>query len=83
MNGALAYIPFVQPINAFHDWWYLLIIPLSFGIAVIYKAMRLATLERFWPQTALMTTQIVVYMAALAAGLVLLFQLLIPHLPVE
>ncbi len=83
MNGALAYIPFVHPINAFHDWWYLLIIPLSFGIAVIYKAMRLATLERFWPQTALMTTQIVVYMAALAAGLVLLFQLLIPHLPVE
>lgn len=82
MNGALAYIPFVQPINAFQDWWYLLIIPLSFGIAVIYKAMRLATLERFWPQTALMTTQIVVYMAALAVGLVLLFQLLIPHLPV-
>ena len=83
MTGGLAYIPFVHPINALHDWWYLLIVPLSFGIAVIYKAMRLATLERFWRQTAIMTTQIVVYMAALAVALVLLFQLLVPLLPAE
>ena len=82
MNGLLAYIPFLHPINALHDFWYLLVLPLSFGISVIYKAMRMPNLETFWRQVAIMTAQIVVSMAGMAVVLVVLFQLLIPHLPV-
>ena len=77
------YIPFVEPLNVLHDYWYLLLVPLSFGISVIYKAMRLPTLDRFWSQVALMTTQIVIAMVALAVALALFIQIVIPMLPAE
>ena len=83
MTAVLAYIPFLDPIEAFHDWWYLLLIPLSFGISVIYKALRMTRLEGFWRQVAIMTTQIVIGMIALAICLVVLVQVLIPLLPVK
>jgi hypothetical protein len=77
----LAYIPFVHPIEAVHDWWYVLIIPLSFGISVIYKAMRVQSLRRFWWSVGVMTTQIVLAMIGLAIALTILVQVLIPLLP--
>jgi len=79
----VGYVPFVDPINIFHDWWYLLLIPLSFGISVIYRALKMPNLDRFWRAVVLMTVQIVVVMAALAVALVVLVQLVIPWLPVE
>ena len=77
------YIPFVDPVNAFHDWWYLLLIPLSFGISVIYRALKMQDLDRFWRAVAMMTVQIVLVMAALAVALMVLVELTIPLLPVE
>ena len=79
----LADIPFLYPINLFHDWWYLLILPLSFGISIIYKAMRLGSLDRFWYQVAMMTIQIIVSMIGLAIALLILVQWIIPALPVD
>jgi hypothetical protein len=83
MTSLISYIPFLHPISAFHTWWYLLIIPLSFGIAVIYKALRVHDLRDFWRQVAVMTSQIILAMIALAVSLVLLVQVLVPLLPVE
>ena len=77
------YVPFVDPINVFHDWWYLLLIPLSFGISVIYRALKMRDLDRFWRAVAMMTVQIVLVMAALAVALVVLVELAIPLLPAE
>lgn len=77
------YVPFVDPINVFHDWWYLLLIPLSFGISVIYRALKMRDLDRFWRAVAMMTVQIVLVMAALAVALVVLVELTIPLLPAE
>ncbi|MHC4219717.1 MAG: hypothetical protein ACYSU7_14850 [Planctomycetota bacterium] len=77
------WVPFVDPINAFQEWWFLLVIPLSFGISVIYRALKMSNLDRFWRATGLMTAQIVLVMAALALVLVVLVQLVIPHLPAE
>jgi hypothetical protein len=79
----LSYIPLIDPIEAFQNWWYLLLLPLSFGISVIYKALRMTSLEGFWSQVTVMTTQIVLGMIALAVCLVLLVQVLIPLLPVK
>jgi hypothetical protein len=79
----VGYVPFVDPINLFHDWWYLLLIPLSFGISVIFRALKLPNLDGFWRAVAMMTVQIVLVMAALAAALVVLVQLVIPWLPAE
>ena len=77
------YVPFVDPINVFHEWWYLLLIPLSFGISVIYRALKMRDLDRFWRAVAMMTVQIVLVMAALAVALVVLVELAIPLLPAE
>ncbi len=79
----VGYVPFVDPINVFHDWWYLLLIPLSFGISVIYRALKMRDLDRFWRAVAMMTVQIVLVMAALAVALVVLVELAIPLLPAE
>jgi hypothetical protein len=82
VTALIAYIPFVHPIAWFHDWWYLLLVPLSFGVSVVYKALRMPRLGRFWQEVAIMTTQVVLAMIGLAICLVLLVQVLIPALPV-
>ena len=81
--GLIAYIPFLTPINAFHDWSYLLLIPLAFGISVIYKALRMQTLHGFWRQVKVMTTQIVMAMVALAVTLTVFVIFVVPMLPVR
>ena len=78
-----AYIPFVEPIHVLQDWWYLLLIPLAFGISVIYKALRTSQLQRYWPNVLVMTGQIVAAMIALALMLVVLVKILVPLIPVE
>ncbi len=79
----LCYIPFLHPINAFHDWWYVLLIPLAFGISVIYKALRMQVLRGFWHHVAVMTTQIVLAMIAMAIALAVFVQVVIPLLSIE
>lgn len=79
----IGYIPFIDPLSAIHPWWYLLIIPLSFGISVIYKAMRIGDLRDYWRQVSLMTAQIVLAMIGLAVALVVLVQVIVPRLPVH
>jgi len=81
--GLLAYIPFLYPMQLFHDWWYLLLLPLSVGISIAYKAMRLETLDDFWRHVAVMTVQIILGMIGLAVALTILVQLVIPQLPLR
>jgi hypothetical protein len=87
VNTLLAYIPFVHPLNILlegaQDWWYLLLVPLAFGISVIYKAMRVEDLSSFWRQVAVMTVQIVLGMIGLAIVLIIFVQVIIPMLPAE
>lgn len=70
LGGALtttataAWRPLLDPLNV-HELWWALLIPMSLGIAVIYKAVRLRTLERYWREVAIMTTQIVLAMILL------------------
>ena len=82
-TAVLAWVPFVEPLNPLQDVWYLLLIPLSFGIAMVYKAMRVPDLSRYWREVALMTMQILMGMIGLAIALVILVQLLIPVIPAE
>ncbi len=82
-DSLLAYVPFKTPINALHDWWYLLLIPLAFGIALTYKALRVYDLRAIWSQTLLMTVQIVVAMIGLAVALAIFVLVVIPRLPVQ
>jgi hypothetical protein len=79
----VAYVPFLDPINLFHDWWFLLLIPLSFGISVIYRALKVPNLDRYWRAVLTMTAQITLAMVALGIGLVVLVVLILPWLPVS
>ena len=85
MTGVLAdgYIPFLDPISAVHVWWYVLIVPLSFGVSVIYRALRVPILYHFWRGAGLMTLQIVLPMVALALLLLILVETVVPRLPSE
>lgn len=61
----LAIRPFLDPLNV-HDVWWMFLMPLALGIAIVYKAVRLPTLERYWLQVFIMTAQIILGMLGLA-----------------
>lgn len=42
---SLAYRPFLEPLHI-ERYWYLLIVPISFFIAMAYKAVRVSDLRR-------------------------------------
>ena len=50
---------------------------------MIYKALRLNRLDRYWRHVGMMTTQVVLAMVALAIGLAVIIELLIPLIPVD
>lgn len=79
----LAYVPFVQPITDAAHWWWLLVVPMCAGVSVTWKAIRLRTLERYWPEVAFMTGQLLAGMVALAAGLMVLVRVVLPMLPAD
>jgi hypothetical protein len=81
--SVLAYVPLLEPIAFFHEWWYLLLLPLSFGISMIYKAMRMEQLDGFWRQVSVMTAQIILAMIGLSICLIVLVQVIIPLIPVQ
>ena len=83
MTTLLAFVPFLDPLPGVNQWWYLLLVPLALGISIIYKAVRLASLDGFWRHVAVMTTQIVLAMIGLAVFMVVLVQVLIPLTPAE
>ncbi len=79
----LAWTPFINPMNVFHSCWYVLLVPLAFGISIIYKGVRMPDLQRFWREAFAMTAQIVLAMIGLAILIMLLVQVAIPWLPAE
>jgi len=83
MTSAIAWIPFIEPVQSLGDWWILLLIPLSVGISMIYKAMRMERLDGYLAGVATMTAQLVLAMVLLAIGLYAVVQILIPFLPAE
>ncbi len=79
----MSYVPFIDPIHGAATWWYLLLVPLSFGVSVIYRALRKPTLDHYWRSVATMTVQIVLAMGALAILVAIVVQVVIPLIPAE
>ncbi|MCC6321811.1 MAG: hypothetical protein IT438_10310 [Phycisphaerales bacterium] len=63
----LPWRPFIDPINV-HESWFLLLVPMAFGVAVVYKAVRMQELNRYWMHVIYMTAQIVIAMILLGAA---------------
>lgn len=76
----LAWTPFLEPMNAMQSIWYLLLLPMSFGIAVVYRALREETYTTYWRSVLVMTAQIVFGIAAIAVALAIFVQYVVPLL---
>ena len=74
----VVWIPFLEPMNAIQPWWYFLLIPMSFGISVIYKALHEDNFLKYWRTVFVMTTQVVLGISLLAVGIGLFIQIVIP-----
>lgn len=66
--AALAWRPFLDPLDL-HDYWVWLLIPVSAAIAVVYKTLKLQDLSQLGREAAKLTVLIVASMIAAAAGL--------------
>lgn len=78
--GALpstSYIPFIDPIDA-HAWWFLLLLPLAFFISMVYKAIRLGRLDRYWEQVMTMTFLITFGMILAGGAFYVVIQWIVP-----
>ncbi len=75
-----AWRPFLDPLPMTGAWWWLTIIPLAFGVSVVYKAVRMRTLEGYWRNVLVMTAQIILGMVGLAVGVHLLLEFIVPAL---
>lgn len=64
----LAYRPFLDPIDI-SGWWWWLAIPMVFLISMVYKAIRVPTMRRYWRQVVKMTVQVMVVMLLMCIGL--------------
>jgi len=74
---ALAYTPFLDPLDLQRQW-FLLIIPLAILISIAWKAVRVSSFKHFWRPVLVMSTQIVLAMVLLAVGAHLVVDLLVP-----
>lgn len=73
MTYLLAWRPFLDPIDA-HRWWYLLLIPVSLGVSLAYKAVRSRDLARYHREVLIMTAQVILGMIGLATASLVLFE---------
>jgi hypothetical protein len=76
----LAWIPFLEPMNAMQSVWYLCLVPMAFGIAVVYRSLREESYVTYWRSVCVMTGQIVIGITAIAVGVGVFVQFIIPIL---
>ncbi|MDP6693530.1 MAG: hypothetical protein QF444_04310 [Phycisphaerales bacterium] len=55
-----------------------MLVPMAFGISVIYKALHEDNLMKYWRSVTVMATQIVLGISLLAVAIGLFIQLVIP-----
>jgi hypothetical protein len=79
----LAWIPLAEPIPGVIHWWWAWIVPMVLGVSMIWKAIRLPSMDRYWPEVARMGGQLLVGMIGLATGLMLLVRVVLPMLPAD
>jgi hypothetical protein len=61
----LAWVPFVQPLPVW-DYWYLLVLPLCAGLAIVYKSIKCDSMRRVPREAAVIFCTIVLGLVAAA-----------------
>lgn len=87
MLAMLAYTPFLDPLPGTTHFWWFLVVPLSFGVAMSWKAVRGPSLSNglaaYWKAVITMVVQVVLAVVGIAVGLFILVQMVLPRLPAE
>jgi len=78
---AFAWVPFMQPLPGVQANWLWLLPVLIFGIAMMYKAVRVVDLANYWREVGSMTIQILLAFLGLATGVFIIVQWIVPLLP--
>ena len=78
---AFAWVPFMQPLPGVQANWLWLLPILIFGIAMMYKAVRVADLANYWREVGTMTMQVLLAFLGLATGVFIIVQWIVPFLP--
>ncbi|MGC4034073.1 MAG: hypothetical protein QM754_20520 [Tepidisphaeraceae bacterium] len=76
MSGLLAYTPLLTPLPLW-DYWAWLIIPLCAAVATVYKTIKCRYVTQIPREAAVLTLWIVLAMIGVAAGIWLLFSLMV------
>ena len=78
---AFAWVPFMQPLPGVQANWLWLLPILIFGIAMMYKAVRVVDLANYWREVGTMTMQVLLAFLGLATGVFIIVQWIVPLLP--
>ena len=78
---AFAWVPFMQPLPGVQANWLWLLPILIFGIAMMYKAVRVVDLATYWREVGTMTMQVLLAFLGLATGVFIIVQWIVPLLP--
>ena len=76
----IGWIPFLQPAGSLGTLWWLLMIPLIFGISIAYRATHDASIEQFWWRVFLFVMKSTLAMGSLALVMYLFVYWIIPIL---
>jgi hypothetical protein len=74
-STSTTYRPFITPLPLW-DYWILLLIPLCLGVSIVYKAIRVQTINQVPKQALIITAVILGGMAAAAAVLAVIIRVL-------
>jgi hypothetical protein len=82
MTTILAWTPFIEPIPTIGSWWPLLLLPLSIGLSLVFRAIRTKDLSNYARDVVIMSMQIILAMVGLGIVFGIVVQWLVPLLPV-
>lgn len=74
----IGWTPLLQPLPGVQQHWLWLLPVLIVGIAMMYKAIRVERVERWWREVMMMTIQVMLAFAGFAIGLGIVVQVLVP-----
>lgn len=77
MQTFLAWRPILDPLPI-DSVWYLMLIPISLGIALAYKAVRVPEIKDYPKQVIVMTIQTILAIVGLAVGAYLVIEVALP-----
>lgn len=80
MSALLAWLPFLQPMTALGNAWWLLMVPLVFGVAVVRRAVQDPNMDGYWARVLRLTVKANAVLGSLALAIYLFVYFVIPLL---